>query len=271
MSWVRVRGFDCFVAEFGSGDSSIVLIHGWCSDSTDWVDQISAFAGDARVVTLDLRGHGHSERTASGYGSVELAEDVIAVLDHLGLSDSHLVGHSLGGIIANLIAVRRPDLARSVLLIDPAYGQPEEWAGQVGAIIGDPASADSAERAAVAADLEPEVHNSVTAARRIRRRLQALALGPEVVWPTYAGMWCGEDAPGLRPQTALAIRERRQPALCIYAYEPTYTWESNLVDKLGLDTRVELWTGVTHFLHQDDPERFNKVASAWFDTNRLQP
>lgn len=269
MSRVRVRGFDCFVAEFGSGDSPIVLIHGWCSDSTDWVDQISAFAGNARVVTFDLRGHGHSERTASGYGSAELAEDVIAVLDHLGLSSSHLVGHSLGGIIANLVAVRRPDLARSVLLIDPAYGQPEEWEGQVRATIGDPASADSPERAAVAADLEPQVHNSVTSARRIRRRLQALALGPEVVWPTYAGMWCGTDAPGLRPQTERAIRERRQPALCIYAYEPTYTWESNLVDELGLDTRVELWTGVTHFLHHDDPVRFNKVASAWFDVNRL--
>jgi pimeloyl-ACP methyl ester carboxylesterase len=269
MSWVRVRGFDCFVAEFGRGSRSVVLIHGWCSDSTDWVDQIPAFADDARVVTLDLRGHGHSEKTAGGYGSGDLAEDVIAVLDLLGLSDSHLVGHSLGGIIANLIAVSRPDLARSVLLIDPAYGQPEERAEETVVIIGDPMSADSAERAALAADLEPEVRNSVTSARRIRRRLQALALGPDVVWPTYAGMWCGADAPGLRPETERAIRERRRPTFCIYAYEPTYAWEADLVHGLGLDTRLELWTGVTHFLHQDDPERFNPVALSWFGANGL--
>lgn len=268
MSWVRVRGFDCFVAEFGHGASTVVLVHGWCSDSTDWVDQISAFANDARVVTLDLRGHGHSEKTAGGYGSADLTEDVIAVLDHLGLSDSHLVGHSLGGIIANLIAVRRPDLVRSVLLIDPAYGQPEERAEQTLAVIGDPMSADSAERAAQTADLEPEVRNSVTSARRIRRRIQALALGPEVVWPTYAGMWCGPSAPGLRPETEKAIRERCRPTLCIYAYEPTYAWESSLVRSLGLDSRLELWTGVTHFLHQDDPERLNDVAVRWFDAHR---
>ena len=264
MSWVRVRGFDCFVAEFGRGSRTVVLIHGWCGDSTDWVDQIPAFVSDARVVTLDLRGHGHSEKTTGGYGSADLAEDVIAVLDHLGVTDSHLVGHSLGGILVNLIAVRRPDLVRSVLLIDPAYGQPEEREDQTLAIIGDPMSDDSAQRAALAADLEPEVCNSVTSARRIRRRLQALALGPEVVWSTYAGMWCGPNAPGLRPETERAIKERCRPTLCIYAYEPTYAWESSLVRTLGLGSRLELWTGVTHFLHQDDPERFNEVARAWF-------
>lgn len=256
-----MRGFRCFVAEFGDADRTVVLVHGWGSDSTDWSDQIADMSRSARVVTFDLRGHGHSERTDSGYATDDLAEDAIALLDTLGLRGAHLVGHSLGGIVANLVAVRRPELVRSLLLIDPAHGQPPRRRTEVLEQMGDPRSADSSERAAVAADIPPGIENAVTAARRIRRRLQALAAGPQVIWPTLVGMYDGAEAPGLSEASERALRRRTQPAYSIYAHEPTYRWEQAL-DLPG--SRCELWSGLTHFLHQDDPERFNRVASAWF-------
>jgi pimeloyl-ACP methyl ester carboxylesterase len=265
LGYIRVRGFDCFVAEFGRGSRTIVLIHGWCSDSTDWCDQLPAFASVGRVITMDLRGHGHSERTASGYETLSLTDDVIAVMDALGVKDAHVVGHSLGGIIASLIAVQRPDLARSTLLIDPAYGEPPARADKIRSLVGDANSQDSAERAAAAADIAPGVDTTTTRARRYRRRLQALALGPHVVWETFAGMYVGDGAPGIQPASDVLVRSRLAPTCSLFAYEPTYHWERSLLAGSAHLAQQELWTGVTHFLHQDAPERFNQRALSWFD------
>ena len=255
MSWLEVRGFSCFVPSFGQGGTPILLLHGWAGDSTDWTAQIPALAGRAQVIAMDLRGHGRSQTTVGGYDAEGLSRDVIAVLDALALGPVDVIGHSLGGIIASFVGLERPDLVRSLLLIDPAYGQPPGRADEVLAIIGDPESADSAERAAAAADLPSPLANDDTRARSARRRLQALGLGPHVVWATFAGMFCGPGGLGVTPASEALVRERPRPTLCLYAYPPTWRWESDLSPH---PETCLLWNDVTHFLHQDQPARFNR-------------
>lgn len=107
--------------ETGSGEP-VVLLHGFASDIGSWSGLGDSIATEYRVVALDQRGHGGSGRpaAASGYGR-EMGEDVIRLLDHLGLPRAHLVGHSMGGVIAAYAAVRYPARIATVSLLAPPF------------------------------------------------------------------------------------------------------------------------------------------------------
>lgn len=104
----------------GEGDD-LVLIHGFGSDRLSWAGTSPALMAVARVHALDLPGHGDSLAVASGDGSPHALAHVVAeALDKQGIARAHLVGHSLGGSIAMLMALDRPQHVRSLALIAPA-------------------------------------------------------------------------------------------------------------------------------------------------------
>lgn len=85
-----------FVTEWGSGPP-VVFTHAWGLRSDQWDYQIPALAdAGLRCVLYDRRGHGRSDRPASGYDFDTLADDLAAVIDHFDLRDITLIGHSLG-------------------------------------------------------------------------------------------------------------------------------------------------------------------------------
>lgn len=99
------------------GDATpLVFIHGWTANRHRWDHQLAHFATKRRVIRLDLRGHGES--TGSGARTIDdLAGDVMALLDHLKVDRFIPVGHSMGGMIAQTIALAHPDrVARMVLV-----------------------------------------------------------------------------------------------------------------------------------------------------------
>ena len=104
----------------------VVLIHGWCCDRTYLAPQAAYFAGlDHAVLSVDLRGHGESEAPDGPYSMQILADDVAWLCDRLGVRDAVVVGHSMGGIVAFDLALRRPDLVAGVVMIDSAVMRPE--------------------------------------------------------------------------------------------------------------------------------------------------
>jgi esterase len=94
----------------------VVLVHGMGGDSGTW-DKFARTlrSRNRRVVSVDLRGHGRSAR-ASSYLFEEFADDVMDVCDHLELEQVDLVGHSLGGHAASLIAQKRPTAVRKLVI-----------------------------------------------------------------------------------------------------------------------------------------------------------
>lgn len=86
----------------------VALIHGMQLDHTMWAEQETALAGRLRVLTLDLRGHGRSQPGGERLSIPMLVDDLIAVLAHAGRQRAALVGHSLGGIVAQELAFRYP-------------------------------------------------------------------------------------------------------------------------------------------------------------------
>jgi pimeloyl-ACP methyl ester carboxylesterase len=105
---VRARGIDFHVAEAGSGEDVVLCLHGWPQHWYEWRHLMPALADRHRVLALDLRGFGWSDAPRDGYDKENLATDVLAVLDELGLERVKLVGHDWGGWIAFLLCLRAP-------------------------------------------------------------------------------------------------------------------------------------------------------------------
>ncbi len=98
------------------GGEPIVFLHGMGSCGEDWVLQMSFFAPAFRVIAPDLRGHGRSSKPAGPYSAALLASDVAALLDALAIDRAHLVGLSLGGMVAQQLAIDFPCRVRSLTL-----------------------------------------------------------------------------------------------------------------------------------------------------------
>ena len=108
--WVRARGLDFHIAEAGEGDDVVLCLHGWPQHWYEWRHLMPALAGAGhRVLALDLRGFGWSEAPPRGYEKENMADDVLAVLDELGLERVKLVGHDWGGWIGFLLALKAPE------------------------------------------------------------------------------------------------------------------------------------------------------------------
>jgi pimeloyl-ACP methyl ester carboxylesterase len=105
---VRARGIEFHVAEAGSGDDVVLCLHGWPQHWYLWRGLMPALADRHRVLALDLRGFGWSDAPRTGYEKEEMATDVLAVLDELGLERVKLVGHDWGGWIGFLLCLRAP-------------------------------------------------------------------------------------------------------------------------------------------------------------------
>ncbi|MED7952769.1 alpha/beta fold hydrolase [Streptomyces sp. BE20] len=124
--------------ESGPADGPpLVLLHALGERATDWDDVLPALAPHHRVYALDLRGHGDSGRP--GRYAVELMrDDVLGFLDALGLERVDLLGHSMGGVVAYLVAQERPERVARLVLEDvpaphprPASPVPDRPAGPI--------------------------------------------------------------------------------------------------------------------------------------------
>jgi 3-oxoadipate enol-lactonase len=119
----HVHGVDLAWSERGrspEGTPTLVLCHGYTGSSHDFALVVDALAADRRVITLDHRGHGHSTKTGTldGYTIEQLLSDLAALLEAEGGGPVDLLGHSMGGRVVMGLVLARPDLVRSLILMD---------------------------------------------------------------------------------------------------------------------------------------------------------
>ncbi|MBS1195743.1 MAG: putative hydrolase or acyltransferase of alpha/beta superfamily [Actinobacteria bacterium] len=129
---VFAAGHEFFVREAGpDGAPRVLLLHGWALDSLGaWHRVMPGLTGEVRVVAVDLRGHGKSDRIRERYSVEDLADDVAAVLDALGPGRYIVVGYSLGGLVAQALARRHPARVERLVLAATAsrVGPGPRWA-----------------------------------------------------------------------------------------------------------------------------------------------
>jgi pimeloyl-ACP methyl ester carboxylesterase len=122
MPYARVNGNMLFYRESGEGPAAIFL-HGFPLDHSLWLDQLKGLAHVRHCIAPDLRGFGRSDPTVDAVLTMEmLADDVFGLLAALGIEHADVVGLSMGGYVALALWELRPDMVRSLALIDTRAG-----------------------------------------------------------------------------------------------------------------------------------------------------
>ncbi len=123
----EINGIQIGYEVFGQDGIPMVLIHGFGLDRSIWKTMVEGYFGDQHVIMLDLRGHGESDAPAGPYSMCQFAEDVVGLLDHLGITKAIVCGHSLGGYVALAFTEAYPDrLAGLGLITSRAVNDTEE-------------------------------------------------------------------------------------------------------------------------------------------------
>ena len=119
-----------YVDEGLSDDPAVVLIHGLSDSSWSFAGVVPRLAG-FRTIAVDLRGHGSSSAPAGGYRPEELADDVAALMDHLGIDRATVVGHSLGTMVARAFALSYAARVNRLVLVSTIATPANEAAAEL--------------------------------------------------------------------------------------------------------------------------------------------
>lgn len=238
--------------EAGAGEPPILFIHGWTCNRTHWRDQMSHFAKKHRVVAVDLRGHGESDKPDQDYSIDGFVDDVAWLIGELGLEKPVVIGHSMGGVIAMNLARKHPALTSAVVLVDaPICPLPEAMAPlreQIFAAFQTPAYASAAAGFAreffFDANSPPEVieavMSSISAPQRVTHTALASALAPE------------NQVAGPIPVPSLFVRAQTQ-----------YATEDQLRERypgMGIIT-----VPAAHFVQMEQPAATNNIIADFLD------
>lgn len=107
-----------YYAVYGEGPETILFAHGLLWDHREWDAQVDHFKNKYRVVVFDHHGQGLSARTKTGHDMDSLADDAIALIEHLAVGKVHWVGLSMGGFVGIRVAAKRPDLVKTLSLLN---------------------------------------------------------------------------------------------------------------------------------------------------------
>jgi pimeloyl-ACP methyl ester carboxylesterase len=115
MTMTTANGVDLWVEQEGEGDD-VLFISGLADEGACWVDQVASLKDRYRITTFDNRGVGQSATPDGRFQIIDFAADTVALIDALGLQRPHVVGSSMGGAIAQELALAHPDKVRSLVL-----------------------------------------------------------------------------------------------------------------------------------------------------------
>lgn len=131
----RVRdGVKLAFQQTGSGSPPVVLVHGWTCNHTYFAPQRDHLAKRHRVVTIDLRGHGDSDKPKGPYTIAGFADDVAWLCGEIGLTKPIVIGHSMGGMTALELAARHPDLPSAIVACESPMAIPAALAADLAAV-----------------------------------------------------------------------------------------------------------------------------------------
>jgi pimeloyl-ACP methyl ester carboxylesterase len=114
------NGVKLAYVEEGRGDPAFIFIHGWTCSRSYFKPQHDHFKANHRVVSVDLRGHGESDKPKAAYPISQYADDVAWLIGQLGLERPIAVGHSMGGLTVLHMAAEHPESVRAIVMVDPA-------------------------------------------------------------------------------------------------------------------------------------------------------
>ena len=233
----------------GQGEPTLVFVHGWSCDRDYWTQQLDEFAGDHRVVAVDLPGHGQSGKHRAFWSVDGFGDDITAVANALGLQRMILVGHSMGGFASLAAAARMPGRVIGVVGVETLHDAEMVYTSQMLAPVMEgfradfPGTMSGAIDNMLPRDVDPDLESWIV--NRSSRVDAQAALG---VFASFAQL----DVAGL-------FRNAGVPVRCINAEgKPPMTYPTQLeTNRRYADFDAEFMPGVGHFLMLEEPRAFN--------------
>jgi len=205
MNIERLNDVEIAYRRTGQG-TPVLLLHPIGLDSSWWQPFAEQLAPRFSVVSMDFRGHGGSAPVRGEVELTDLAEDAAALLRALGLAPAHVVGLSMGGMVAQYLAIRHPDLVRSLVLLGTASTLPDEARKQM------VARGEVARRDGMRAVLEATIERWFTPAARsseLVKRCEKRLLENDV--ESWAACWRAIS----RLDTLSLLKRIKAPALVV--------------------------------------------------------
>jgi len=125
MPEAQVNGINIHYRVQGRGEP-LVLLMGLGGECGDWILQVCAFKKYYRVITFDNRGVGKSDKPSESYTVKTMADDAVGLMEHLGIGKAHILGVSMGGMIAQEVAITHPERVRKLILVSTTAGRDEK-------------------------------------------------------------------------------------------------------------------------------------------------
>ena len=115
MPTAKIKNIDCYYEIYGEG-VPMLLIGGLASDSQSWQGVIDGLMKDFKIIVFDNRGVGRTKCPEGSFDVKTMAEDAVMLLDSLGIEKANILGHSMGGYIAQEIAIAHPGRVDKLIL-----------------------------------------------------------------------------------------------------------------------------------------------------------
>jgi 3-oxoadipate enol-lactonase len=251
----NVNGVSLHYQQAGAGPD-VVLLHAVTANMAVWLacNLVDTLARDFRVTAYDLRGHGLSDATPTGYTSADMTEDFRGLHDALGLGPAYLIGHSFGGVVAMHAAATYPDRVSGIILSDPYFpglarlepnlGKANVWIdiremfGHAGLELGD--SVDFTTLFRTVSELSPAQF------RAIREQMGPASTRWLSQLPRLADTTCGRDVFAVAGLTEEQIRSVRQPVVALYDEHSPFLATCRFLEEHLPNCTVEIVPGTKH-------------------------
>jgi pimeloyl-ACP methyl ester carboxylesterase len=254
---IDVRGTRFHYVRLGGGERTVVFVHGLIMDDlSSWYFTLAnPVAKHADVLVYDLRGHGKSERTPTGYRVADMVDDLAGLLDGLGLEDRpvDLVGNSYGGLLAVAFAVAHPERMRSLVLVD-AHIPDEEWVARMQHTL--QLEGEERDRLIMQSFRKWIGRHSEVKRTRLAERARALVEGTSLVRDIGAGPRFGDEE----------LASIRCPVLALYGGESDMRDRGERMERTLPHCTLELFPACTHSIIWEAGSALRDRIVSWVRT-----
>ena len=226
-----------------------MFVHCWAGNAGFWREQVPALAGHARLILIDLPGHGQSDKPQLDYTMDYFASAVLAVMRDARVDKATLVGHSMGAPVICRVYAQAPEKVAALVAVDGLLHRPEMSRQQIEQFVGPYRTPEYREH--TTRFINSMFPNPGTEALRDRVRDEILATPQHVMRSSMDSMFSPD-------QPAWDLAKVAVPVLVINAKNPMWTPEyESYVHSLSPQTDYRVIEGTGHFLMLEKPAEFN--------------
>jgi pimeloyl-ACP methyl ester carboxylesterase len=256
--FVQLDGAKVHYTEYGAGENALFFVHGWSCDETFWAAQATGLGSKFHLITIDLPGHGQSDKPQIPYTMDLYARAIDAVLQDAKVKSATLVGHSNGTPVIRQFYRKFPGKTRALVIVDGGLRP-----------FGDKATMEKFVAQLKAPNYEEntgKLIDSMTspiqdATLREKIRTAVLRTPQEIAASEFEATL----DPELWKPDKITV-----PVLMVLAKQPSWSAEyEQFARGLVPDLDYQVWDGVSHFLMMEKPEQFNSALVTFLEKHKL--